>query len=101
MRVHEGTSYEQTDSSWQKPEVELDEADYERALVEWGVTAEQAARIPLILKYQLLSAIGRQMLVMHQLHMRFRDTRWVESEGKAAYQAINAELQGLIAKIKG
>lgn len=101
MRVHEGTSYEMSNGTWQKPEVELDDADFERAMAEWGVEEQRASRLPLLLKYSLLSALGRQMLISHQIQSRLKDEHWVQTEGAAQYKAVGEELQKLYTQVKG
>lgn len=102
MRVTEGTSYEQTDGTWQKPEIELDDSDLERALVELGVSSEQAAGLSLMTRYALMSALARRMLVAVQLQNTRRfDLEWAEKTGKPLFAAVTSELQELLGKIKG
>lgn len=101
MRVTEGTSFEQSDGSWCKPEVELDDSDFERVVVEWGLTEAQVSNMPLLTKYKILSAQARMLLVFRQIQAKATDTVWVRSEGAAMHKAVAEELQKLFSQVAG
>lgn len=99
MRVTEGTSYEQTDGTWQKPEVELDDFDFARLMAEIGV--DDTDKVPLAMRYAVLSAYARRLMLVTQLtNTRRLDTDWVEKTGKPQLTQVNEELQTILTKIR-
>jgi hypothetical protein len=98
MRVTEGTSYTLSDGTWQKPEVTLEEVDFERVVVEWGISAGQIVGMTTIFKYQILSVMARQMLFSHQVSQRRHDDHWVSSEKPEIERALRDELRELFGK---
>jgi hypothetical protein len=98
MRVVEGISYELSDSSWQKPEVELNDADFERLMVDWDIKNPDV--VPIILRYQVMSAQARFLLTVHMIQQKRVDTKWLETEGKQRFENAQAELDNLQGTLK-
>ncbi len=101
MRVTEGTSFELSDGSWQKPEIELGDEDFDRAMAEWGVDSDRVASLPLTARYSLMSALARLMLVERQLSAKKLDERWLKEEGGPMRESVVTELQGLYKLVTG
>jgi hypothetical protein len=98
MRVSEGTSYEQTDGTWQKPEVELDDSDFERLAAELNI---DPSRVSVSMRYAVLSAYARRLMLATQLTSTRRlDSDWIEKTGRPQLEQVTAELQELLTKIR-
>lgn len=100
MDVVEGTSFSLLDGTWQKPEVTLNDSDLALSLAEWKFTEAQIAAMGLSLRYQWLSAQGRQLLLVRTLQAKQADKDWIKSEGVAQVHALNADIQKLAAQIR-
>jgi hypothetical protein len=101
MRVSEGTSFENVDGTWSKPEIELDDSDFDRIMAEWGIPAERAASLPIQIRYQVLARIGQLFIANNQFQARKNDKSWLTSAGKPLMEAAIAEVKALQEKIRG
>lgn len=99
MKVTEGTSFELPDGSWCKPEIELDDTDFELVAVEWGLTQDQVQGMKPLTKYKILSTVARQMLAVRHVQAMSSNQGWVQTEGRALLESVTGELQTLHAMV--
>lgn len=100
MDVCEGTSFELSDGTWQKPEVVLTDGDLELSLLENGFTDSQRSAMTLELRYQWLSAQARKLILRRILEARKQDKQWLQTEGKALVGQLQTQIHDLTEKIK-
>lgn len=102
MRISEGTSFEQADHSWLKLDVELEDADFDRAMTEWNVHPSQVAQVPVTARYSIMSVLARLMLADRMISARAHDgTSWVKDAGQPMKDAVLAELGQLFKVVTG
>ncbi|MFA7264780.1 MAG: hypothetical protein WC054_00470 [Candidatus Nanopelagicales bacterium] len=103
MRVVEGSSLELGDGSWVKPEVELDSSDFEKLMAEWGVSESLFDSIPLILRYEVLSALARVLIWKRLTSAARNDVNqkgWLETVGMPMLKAAADEYGEVSQKVK-
>lgn len=68
MRVMEGASFPTSPDHWNKVEVEVDDADFDRLCIEWGVHGV-VSEVSETVRFQILSNLAQGMLLirMHAL----------------------------------
>lgn len=97
MNVMEGVSYERSDGSWQKIEVEVGDGDFEKFCASQGVEPEI---IGVLTKHQALAVLAEMMVFERMKQTRVHDEAWVSSEMPEMKKQIMARFVAAVGKLK-
>lgn len=98
MNVMEGLSFERSDGSWLKIEVEILDADFEKAVKGWGA---DPSKVSLNDQYALSALLAEMFVFERQKQARAHDEAWRTTEMPSIHKDIMGRLAALAAKIRG
>lgn len=97
MQVMEGSSFPTSTDHWRKLEIQVDDADFDRLMREWGITERAVELVSQTARFQVLSNHAQGMVLVRMAALAALPQEALAAEA----QRIKAERERLQAHLTG